>query len=178
MDNILNAIEEAKTTTLEAFISSLGIPLIGKVVAADLTKHFKDYHEFREAINNKFDFSEFEGFAESKTKALWNYDYTEADKIYNLLNFYLKEKEESLEKTCANLKIVITGKLIKFKNRNELKALIEAKGGKVVDSVSKNTSYLINNELTSTSGKNKDAQRLNIPIISEEEFFEKFLKNS
>ena len=179
VDNILNAIEEAKTTTLEAFISSLGIPLIGKVVAADLTKHFKDYHEFREAINNKFDFSEFEGFAESKTEALWNYDYTEADKIYNLLNFCLKEeKEESLEKTCANLKIVITGKLIKFKNRNELKALIETKGGKVVDSVSKNTSYLINNDLTSTSGKNKDAQRLNIPIISEEEFFEKFLKNS
>ena len=69
-------------------------------------------------------------------------------------------------------------KLIKFKNRNELKALIETKGGKVVDSVSKNTSYLINNDLTSTSGKNKDAQRLNIPIISEEEFFEKFLKNS
>lgn len=178
VDNILNAIEEAKTTTLEAFISSLGIPLIGKVVAADLTKHFKDYHEFREAINNKFDFSEFEGFAESKTEALWNYDYTEADEIYNLLNFCLKEKEENLEKTCANLKIVITGKLIKFKNRNELKALIETKGGKVVDSVSKNTSYLINNDLTSTSSKNKDAQRLNIPIISEEEFFEKFLKNS
>lgn len=178
VDNILNAIEEAKTTTLEAFISSLGIPLIGKVVAADLMKHFKDYHEFREAVNNKFDFSEFEGFAESKTEALWNYNYTEADEIYNFLNLCSKEKEESLEKTCADLKIVITGKLIKFKNRNEFKALIEAKGGKVVDSVSKNTSYLINNDLTSTSGKNKDAQKLNIPIISEEEFFEKFLKNS
>lgn len=178
VDNILNAIEEAKTTTLEAFISSLGIPLIGKVVAADLMKHFKDYHEFREAVNNKFDFSEFEGFAESKTEALWNYDYTKADEIYNLLNLYSKEKEENSEKTCADLKIVITGKLIKFKNRNELKALIEAKGGKVVDSVSKNTSYLINNDIASTSGKNKDAHKLGIPIISEEEFFKKFLKNS
>jgi DNA ligase (NAD+) len=177
VDNILNAIEEAKTTTIEAFISSLGIPLIGKVVAADLMKHFKDYHEFREAVNNKFDFSKFESFAESKTEALWNYDYTEADKIFKLL--ILNPKEEKVYgETCANLKFVITGKLTKFKNRNEFKELIEINGGKVIDSVSKNTSYLINNDITSTSGKNKEAQKLGIPIISEEEFFEKFFKNS
>ena len=177
VDNILNAIEEAKTTTIEAFISSLGIPLIGKVVAADLMKHFKDYHEFREAVNNKFDFSKFESFAESKTEALWNYDYTEADEIFKLLIFNPKE-EKVYGETCANLKFVITGKLTKFKNRNEFKELIETNGGKVIDSVSKNTSYLINNDITSTSGKNKEAQKLGIPIISEEEFFEKFFKNS
>lgn len=177
VDNILNAIEEAKTTTVEAFISSLGIPLIGKVVAADLMKHFKDYCEFREAVNNKFDFSKFESFAESKTEALWNYDYTEADEIFKLL--ILSPKEEKVYgETCANLKFVITGKLTKFKNRNEFKELIETNGGKVIDSVSKNTSYLINNDITSTSGKNKEAQKLGIPIISEEEFFEKFFKNS
>lgn len=178
VDNILNAIEEAKTTTVEAFISSLGIPLIGKVVAADLMKHFKDYCEFREAVNNKFDFSKFESFAESKTEALWNYDYTEADEIFKLLIFNPKEEEKVYGETCANLKFVITGKLTKFKNRNEFKKLIENNGGKVVDSVSKNTSYLINNDITSTSGKNKEAQKLGIPIISEEEFFEKFFKNS
>lgn len=177
VDNILNAIEEAKTTTVEAFISSLGIPLIGKVVAADLMKHFKDYCEFREAVNNKFDFSKFESFAESKTEALWNYDYTEADEIFKLLIFSPKE-EKVCGETCANLKFVITGKLTKFKNRNEFKELIETNGGKVIDSVSKNTSYLINNDITSTSGKNKEAQKLGIPIISEEEFFEKFFKNS
>jgi DNA ligase (NAD+) len=177
VDNILNAIEEAKTTTIEAFISSLGIPLIGKVVAADLMKHFKDYHEFREAVNNKFDFSKFESFAESKTEALWNYDYTEADEIFKLLIFNSKE-EKVYGETCVNLKFVITGKLTKFKNRNEFKELIEINGGKVIDSVSKNTSYLINNDITSTSGKNKEAQKLGIPIISEEEFFEKFFKNS
>lgn len=177
VDNILNAIEEAKTTTVEAFISSLGIPLIGKVVAADLMKHFKDYCEFREAVNNKFDFSKFESFAESKTEALWNYNYTEADEIFKLL--ILSPKEEKVYgETCANLKFVITGKLTKFKNRNEFKELIETNGGKVIDSVSKNTSYLINNDITSTSGKNKEAQKLGIPIISEEEFFEKFFKNS
>lgn len=177
VDNILNAIEEAKTTTIEAFISSLGIPLIGKVVAVDLMKHFKDYHEFREAVNNKFDFSKFENFAESKTEALWNYNYTEADEIFKLLIFNPKE-EKVYGETCANLKFVITGKLTKFKNRNEFKELIETNGGKVIDSVSKNTSYLINNDITSTSGKNKEAQKLGIPIISEEEFFEKFFKNS
>lgn len=177
VDNILNAIEEAKTTTVEVFISSLGIPLIGKVVAVDLMKHFKDYYEFREAVNNKFDFSKFENFAESKTEALWNYDYTEADEIFKLLIFNPKE-EKVYGETCANLKFVITGKLTKFKNRNEFKELIEINGGKVIDSVSKNTSYLINNDITSTSGKNKEAQKLGIPIISEEEFFEKFFKNS
>ena len=70
---------------------------------------------------------------------------------------------------------VITGKLKSFKNRDELKAVIESKGGKVAGSVSKNTNYLINNDNLSTTAKNKKAQELGIPIITEETFKQKFL---
>ena len=76
--------------------------------------------------------------------------------------------------TCADLKFVITGKLQQFKNRDAMKSIIEQHGGKVVDSVTKNTSYLINNDIESTSSKNQTAKKLGIPIISEQEFLEKF----
>ena len=69
---------------------------------------------------------------------------------------------------------VITGKLKSFKNRDELKAVIESKGGKVAGSVSKNTNYLINNDNLSTTAKNKKAQELGIPIITEETFLKNF----
>ena len=65
---------------------------------------------------------------------------------------------------------VITGSLVNFANREALVDVIEKNGGKVAGSVSKNTTYLINNDVNSTSGKNKKAKELNIPIISEEDF--------
>ena len=71
---------------------------------------------------------------------------------------------------CEGLTFVITGDVYHYKNRNELKAYIESQGGKVASAVSGSTSYLINNDVTSTSGKNKKAKELNIPIISEDEF--------
>ena len=75
---------------------------------------------------------------------------------------------------CAGLTFVITGDVHHYKNRNELKAYIESQGGKVASAVSGSTSYLINNDVTSTSGKNKKAKELNIPIISEDEFISKY----
>ena len=75
---------------------------------------------------------------------------------------------------CQGLTFVITGDVHHYKNRNELKAYIESQGGKVASAVSGSTSYLINNDVTSTSGKNKKAKELNIPIISEEEFITKY----
>ena len=75
---------------------------------------------------------------------------------------------------CAGLTFVITGDVHHYKNRNELKAYIESQGGKVASAVSGSTSYLINNDVTSTSGKNKKAQQLGIPILSEDDFMEKF----
>ena len=176
VDKILNAITVAKNTTLEAFISSLGIPLIGIAVAKELVKNISSYEDFRQKAKDKFDFSIYGGFADSKTSAIWNYDFTEADKVYT----YLKFEEPVInitdaQKTCENLKVVITGKLTQFKNRDALKECIEAHGGKVVDSVSKNTSYLINNDTMSTSTKNQTAKKLGIPIITEQAFVEQYL---
>ena len=75
---------------------------------------------------------------------------------------------------CEGLTFVITGDVHHYKNRNELKAYIESQGGKVASAVSGSTSYLINNDVTSSSGKNKKAKELNIPIISEEKFIENY----
>ena len=173
VEKILNAIEKSKNTTLEKFISSLGIPLIGTNVAKDLCKYVLSYEDFREKIKNKYDFSNIDGFGYAKTDALWNFDYFEADCVYDHLNINSTEtkvENNNNPTSLAGLTFVVTGKVNKFKNRDELKSFIESMGGKVVGSVSSKTNYLINNDVNSTSSKNLKAKQLNIPIITEEEF--------
>lgn len=174
VQNILNAIEAAKSPTLDKFISSLGIPLIGNTVSKELIKHIKTYEEFRDKAQSHFNFSDFDGFAESKTLAIWNYNFSEADKIYLYLTIPEIKEEAKTADSLDGITVVITGKLIHYKNRAALQQAIENAGGKVVGSVSKNTNYLINNDNTSTSNKNLTAQKLNVPIITEEEFINKF----
>lgn len=174
VQNILDAIEAAKTPTLDKFISSLGIPLIGNTVSKELIKHIKSYEEFRDKAQSHFNFSEYDGFADSKTLAIWNYNFSEADKIYLYLTIPEAKEEEKTAKSLEGITVVITGKLMHYKNRAALQQAIEKAGGKVVGSVSKNTNYLINNDNTSTSNKNLTAQKLNVPIITEEEFINKF----
>lgn len=173
VDNILNAVEGAKSPSLDKFISSLGIPLIGKTVSKELVKQIKTYEEFREKAISHFDFSSYEGFADSKTSAIWNYDFAEADKIYSYLTIPVAEDSQN-SSSLQGITVVITGKLMNYKNRAELQSAIEAAGGKVVGSVSKNTNYVINNDSTSTSAKNLSAQKLGVPILTEQEFIEKF----
>jgi DNA ligase (NAD+) len=183
VDKILNSIEESRHCETTTFITSLGIPLIGNSVAKSLMSHYFDYWDFRKAVEEKFDFSKFDGFAESKTLALWKFNYEEADEIYKnyiYSDFVTVIKDNITEdtvKNCDGLKFVITGKVSHYKNRDELKSIIESRGGKVIDSVSKNTNYLINNDVNSTTGKNQTAKKLNVPIISEEEFIKKFIEN-
>lgn len=172
VDKILSAIEDAKKIKLDAFICSLGIPLIGKTISREIVKHIKSYEDFRKKIDEKFDFSKFEGFAEVKSDNLLNFNYTEADELYLLLSV---ENPKDLKNTSANINVVITGKLEYFKNRGELQSAIENAGGKVSSSISSKTDYLINNDLESQSSKNKKAKSLNIPIISEKDFISKFL---
>ena len=174
VDKILDAIETSRECNLYNFIAALSIPLIGLNVAKDLTSHINTYTDFRDKVNNNFNFSIYDGFAESKTNALLSYDYTEADKICKYLTFKTAI-EQPIKK--IDLTVVITGSLKTFKNREELKAAIESIGGKVTGSVSKNTSCLINNDNTSNSSKNVSAQKLGIPILTEDEFVLKYLKN-
>ena len=167
---ILQAIENSKNCSFEAFISSLGIPLIGKAVAAELVKHFESYEVFSKAVEENFDFSQFEGFAENKTKALLGFDYSEADQLYGILNVGLGQIAIPVDnQPLAGKKFVVTGSVKSFKNRAELQTFIEKLGGKVVSTISKNVDYLISNDAESTSAKNMAAKKIGIPILSEEE---------
>ena len=175
VEKILTSIETAKTTTLEKFISSLGIPLIGTTVSKDLVKHITTFDDLVLKAQQHYDFSTIDGFADSKTEAIWNFDYSDGKKVYQYLTIE-KQPEQNSNNNLNNIKVVITGKLNIYKNRKLLQVDIENHGGKVVGSVSSNTNYLINNDNTSTSAKNMAAKKLNIPILTEEEFIEKFLQ--
>ena len=174
VSNILDSINAAKNTTLDKFISSLGIPLIGSTVSKEICKHVDNYEDFRNKCLTHFDFTKWDGFAESKTKSLWDFNFMEADKIYEYLNIIQEEKNE-IDLTLEGKTIVITGRLTEFKNRNELQKAIEERGGKVVGSISKRTDYLINNDIFSESAKNKSAKQYGIPIITESDFKAQFI---
>ena len=175
VENVLNAIENGKNCELSAFISSLGIPLIGSTASKELAKRFSSWENFMSAVERSYHFWEIPGFGFEMYSAIIHFDYTEANLLYNN---YLKVQTEIVnnkeEQTLEGVTFVITGKLNQFKNRDALKSIIEDKGGKVAGSISSKTNYLINNDTTSTSSKNLSAQKLNVPIISEEEFLEKF----
>ena len=179
VDKILKSIEEHKHTTLDAFISAIGIPLIGRAVAKDLINYFETYEDFRNAVNDKdYHFYNLNNFGEEMDNSIKNFDYTEADKIFKLLIFESPVvNNNKINDNLAGKTIVITGKLTNFKNRAELKSVIEAHGGKVVDSISAKTDILINNDVNSTSSKNKAAQARNIPIISELDFIQQYIEN-
>ena len=145
VDNILSAIEDSRHPTLDQFISSLGIPLIGKTVSKDLLDYIESYEDLKEKAISKWDFTQIDGFAYSKANAIWSFDFSEADRVREFMEFTVEEKVEVVN-NLEDLTIVITGKLNSFKNRAELQEVIESRGGKVAGSVSKNTKYLINND--------------------------------
>lgn len=174
---ILSAIEASKKCKLENFISALGIPLIGRTVSKELVKYIKDYNDFRQKVKSNYDFSNIDGFGAAINNSLLSFDYTYADFIYHTFLTIEEAQNEDVQSGGSSLEgmtFVITGKLKTFKNRDELKAVIESKGGKVAGSVSKNTDYLINNDNLSTTAKNKKAQELGVPIITEETFLKNF----
>ena len=172
VNKILNAIEESRKCSTAKFICAIGVPLIGKVASEALAKKFGDYKTFREAVdNNSQKLYEIAGIGEVMIQTLLDYDFTEADSIFEK---YIEEMRPVVSISTSNKlegkTFVVTGKLKLYKNRNQIKAVIEEKGGKVTDSVSSKTDYLINNDAESTSSKNLKAKQLNIPIITEDEF--------
>ena len=167
--NIITSIREGCNTDLESVISAAGIPLIGRTVARQIASIFNTYKDFRKAIGT-FDFSEINGFGYEMNKSLKTFDYTELDYIVENYLTIANKKEENKEQKLEGLTFVITGTLNNFKNRDELSNLIKSLGGKVTGSVSKNTNYLINNDIESTSAKNKKAKELGVKIINEESF--------
>lgn len=170
VDKILNAIEEGKNTTLDKVIAAAGIPEIGTKVAKDLAKHYNTWGEFRAETN----FLQYDGIGEVMAENLLNFDYNNLNLDYTV-NLHLKIAQQEKQNEQQNLEgkvFCITGKVHIFKNRAELQADIESKGGKIVSSMSSKVTYLINNDNASTSSKNLAAQKANIPIITEEEYLE------
>ena len=171
VNKIINAIEDAKNCTFDKYLCALGIPLIGKVASKALMNTFHNYETFKKAIDEKDEkLYQIAGIGEVMIETLLNYDYTEADEIFNK---YINEitMVPVINNNLLDGKVfVITGKLKSFKNRDELKTFIESKGGKVTGSVTSKTSYLINNDTGSTTAKNLTAIKLKVPIINEDEF--------
>ena len=174
VSNILGSIEACRNCDLESAIAGIGIPLVGRTVARDLAKRFANYGAFKENVEGSFDFSTIGGYGYEMNKALKTFDYSELDYIVENYLIFKEEKIEENEQSLEGLTFCVTGKVSIFKNRDELSAFIESKGGKVTGSVSKNTSYLINNDTESASAKNKKAKELNIKIIGEQTFMDMF----
>jgi DNA ligase (NAD+) len=177
VEKVLNSISAGAHCELHQFIAALGIPLIGSTASKELSKHFKTWDSFVAAAESDYPFYQLPNFGGEMHHSIVSFNYAEAKLLAeHYLNFnYTEEKSISVE--GANLSgktFVITGKLTHFKNRDEIKARIESLGGKVTGSVSKNTNYLINNDVNSTSSKNATAKSLGIPILSEDDFIQTF----
>ena len=170
--NLIQAIERAKNISLERVIYSLGIKGIGLSMAKLICKKYPySITEFNTLSVD--DLLCIDGIGEKLAESFVEYfSIPENQDLLKELNSILQIAlpKANTNSTLENMNFVITGKLIHFSNRNDCKEKIESLGGKVSASVSKNTSYLINNDFTSNSSKNKKAKELGVPIITEEEF--------
>lgn len=171
--NLQKSIERARTTTLPRLIYGLGIANIGLANAKVICKEFHYDIEKMKRLTEE-DLSNISGIGPVIAKAY--VEYFAQEKHVKELERLLKELVIPEEKVnldaqiFENMVFVITGSVEHFANRNEVKDVIENKGGKVTGSVTAKTNYLINNDVNSISSKNKKAKELGIPIITEEEF--------
>jgi DNA ligase (NAD+) len=179
-ENIRASLEKSKNANDRKLIFALNIPLIGPDVAKKLLSKysFQELTELAEKSDDPEIFSTIDGIGPEKSAAFVNWFHAaenkkDLDDLLQMITVAQSETAPSGSK-CQGLTFVVTGDVHHYKNRNELKAYIESQGGKVTGSVSKSTSYLINNDVTSTSSKNTAAKSYNIPILSEDDFLEKF----
>lgn len=173
VDRLLDNIETSRKTTMARLLYSLSIPLIGKSASKDIANYcHHDVQTFINFMNVHYDFTVIDGFGAEMQKSLSNWWKDNEEIFYDFVKEFIFEKveENSGSVDLSGKTFVITGSLTHYKNRDELVGVIESLGAKVSGSVSAKTSYLINNDKLSSSSKNQKAQKLNIPIISEEDF--------
>ncbi len=170
-DNLLAAIETARTTTLARLVYSLGIPNIGLANAKVICRYISDDPERIPQLTAD-ELMSIEGIGEVLARSFKDYfaDSKNLEMYREMVSLLTFEKEAAASNELDGKVFVITGSVEHFANRNELKEYIEARGGKVTGSVTAKTSYLINNDITSGSSKNKTAKELGVPIITEEDF--------
>lgn len=174
VDKLLESIEKSRNITLDRFIYGLCIPLIGRTASKTIAKEFNNQvEEFYDAWCHGYDFTKLDDFGDTMNNSMQDFirdNYRWIAELIVEFNFRESDNNGNAKQVLEGNTFVITGSLKFYKNREELITTIEMNGGKVSGSVSAKTSYLINNDTASTSGKNKKAHDLGIPIISEGEF--------
>ena len=174
IDKLLESIEKSRNTTLDRFIYGLCIPLIGRTASKVVAKEFNNQaEEFYDIWCHGYDFTKLGDFGDAMNNSMKVFirdNYGWIAELIGEFNFRESDNNGNVKQALEGKTFVITGSLKAYKNREKLVSVIERNGGKVSGSVSAKTSYLINNDVASTSGKNKKAHDLGIPIISEGEF--------
>ena len=177
VDKLLESIEKSRKTTLDRFIYALSVPMIGKSASKDIAKHFKyNFEEFYHCFSCGYGYFwnlKVDGIGVVASNNIQKFAITYMDKVFELskeFTFKIPNESNNTQNTLQGKTFVITGSLEKYSNRDELKSVIESYGGKVSGSVSSKTFALINNDVESSSSKNKKAKSLGVQIINEEQF--------
>ncbi len=177
-ENLLNAIEKSREVKAVNFIYALCIPMIG-VDAAKKIVGSVSFEGFLERMQSGQGFEDVDGIGPEKSGSVmeWYQNPKNKEALEHLLQEVRITQGEAVsakEGTCVGLTFVITGDVHQFKNRDAFKSYVEQQGGKVTGSVSAKTNFLINNDSESSSSKNRKAKELGIPILTEDEFVERF----
>lgn len=177
-ENLLNAIEKSREVKAVNFIYALCIPMIG-VDAAKKIVGSVSFEGFLERMQSGQGFEDVDGIGPEKSGSVmeWYQNPKNKEALEHLLqevHITQGEAVSAKEGTCVGLTFVITGDVHQFKNRDAFKSYVEQQGGKVTGSVSAKTNFLINNDSESSSSKNRKAKELGIPILTEDEFVERF----
>jgi len=180
-EKLLQAIEKSRDVDAVNLIKSLSVPMVGRDAAKRIFAAI-GFDGFTKAIQTPGErFERIPGIGPERSKAIidWFSDMKNADEFSHLMReVRLKNAHNKVNSggKCMRITFVITGEVHHYPNRDSFKAYVESEGGKVSGSVSKKTDYLVNNDVNSTSGKNKKAKELGVPIISEDEFVSKFVR--
>jgi len=175
---LLAAIEKSRAVHPVHLMYALCIPQIG-IDAAKKILAAVGWQGFLSRLEQGTGFEDVDFIGAEKSGAVLAWYQKEEnravlEKLLSVLQVEQVEPQAGSGGSCEGMTFVITGDVHHFKNRDAFKAYVEANGGKVAGSVSKKTNYLVNNDVESTSGKNKKAKELGIPILSEDEFIDQF----
>lgn len=178
VNKLLGSIEKSRNTTLDRFIYALCIPLIGRTASKTIVRYFdNDCKKFFRAWSCGYGFhwEELDDFGSAMHNSMAKFWMDNSSAVHELAKEFTFEnqwQENMAHVDLSGNNFVITGTLFHYKNRDELKDIIEGMGGRVSGAVSSKTTYLINNDAASVSGKNKKARELGVPVISERDFIE------
>ena len=180
VNKLMKSIEDSRHTTFDRFLCSLSIPMVGKAASKAISNECDGMiGKFIQImlVNHARYFKRISGIDDSLVKSLDDYFEKHYEEMWELSQEFKFNVQNTKKNgtSLSGMSFVITGSLNKFKNRDALKEKIESLGGKVAGSVSSKTTALINNDVESTSSKNKKAKSLGVPILSEDDFIEKYL---